>query len=123
KAQALFVAGIHLALVDLFPPTRRDPGGIHPIIWSDDDDDTYQFDPAKPLTCASYLSGPLAEAFVELVAVGDELPDLPLFLTPEAYVPVPLEGSYNGAFEAVPEFWREAIEQATRAATSRRPKR
>lgn len=112
KAHELLRAGIHFALVDLFPPTRRDSKGIHPILWGDDDDDIYQFDPAKPLTCASYRAGPLAEAFVELVAVGDVLPNLSMFLTASEYVPVPLEATYQAAFEAVPDFWREALTTA-----------
>jgi hypothetical protein len=110
KAHELLRAGIHFALVDLFPPTRRDPEGIHPILWSDEDDDTFRFDPAKPLTCASYRAGPLAEAFVEPVGVGDKLPDLPVFLFADEYVPVPLEATYQAAFGAVPEFWREALD-------------
>jgi hypothetical protein len=112
KAQDLLAAGVHLALVDVFPPTARDPQGIHPIVWGEDDDDTFQFDPAKPLTCASYIGGPTAEAFVEPVAVGDTLPTLALFLTPQEYVPVALAKTYEAAFEAVPDFWREALEQS-----------
>jgi hypothetical protein len=109
EAHTLLKAGIHFALVDLFPPTRRDPEGIHPILWSDEDDDTFRFDPAKPLTCASYVAGPLAEAFVEPVGVGDELPNLPMFLIADEYVPVPLEKTYQAAFDAVPDIWREAL--------------
>jgi hypothetical protein len=112
KAHELLLAGIHFALVDLFPPTRRDPQGIHPILWSDEDDDTYHFDPTKPLTCASYRAGPLAEAFVDTIGVGDELPDLPVFLVADEYVPVPLEATYQAAFEAVPDVWREALTSA-----------
>src|SRR5262249_50628681 len=70
-------------------------------------------DPAKPLTCASYRAGPLAEAFVEPVSVGDRLPDLPVFLVADEYVPVPLETTYQAAFEAVPDFWREALTSPT----------
>jgi hypothetical protein len=111
KAQDLLHAGIHLMLVDLFPPTRRDPEGIHPIVWDAEDDDTFRFDPAKPLTCASYVAGPIPEAFVEPVAVGDPLPTMPLFVTPYEYVPVPLEATYETALEGVPDFWREVVEQ------------
>jgi hypothetical protein len=75
----------------------------------DDDNDTFQFDATKPLTCASYIGGLGAEAFVEPVAVGDKLPTIPLFLTPEEYVPVPLEATYQSAFDSVPEIWREAL--------------
>jgi Protein of unknown function (DUF4058) len=109
KARDLLAAGIHLALVDLFPPTTRDPEGIHPLVWGEDDDGVFRFDKAQPLTCASYIADAGAEAFVEPVAVGDPLPTLPLFLTTAEYVPVPLEATYQAAIEAVPEFWREAL--------------
>jgi hypothetical protein len=109
KALELLAAGVHLALVDLFPPTPRDPEGIHPLIWGEDDGGIFRFDPAQPLTCASYIADTGAEAFVEPVAVGDVLPTLPLFLTTREYVPVPLEETYQAAFAAVPEFWREAL--------------
>jgi hypothetical protein len=117
KTQDLLAGGVHLALVDLYPPTKRDPEGIHSVVWGEDDDDTFHFDPAKPLTCASYIGGPTAEAFVEPVAVGDMLPTLALFLTPEEYAPVPLETTYQAAFEAVPDFWREILDEPSPGAT------
>jgi hypothetical protein len=111
KAQDLMAAGIHVLLVDLFPPTLRDPQGIHPLVWDADDDTTFCYDAAKPLTCVSYVAGPIPEAFVEPVAVGDPLPNMPLFLTPYEYAPVPLEATYQAAFEGVPDFWRKALEK------------
>jgi hypothetical protein len=59
-----------------------------------------------------YLAGASAEAFVEPVAVGDALPDMPLFLTPEIYVPVPLEETYQLAWEGMPAYWREVLSAA-----------
>jgi hypothetical protein len=109
KAHSLLRAGIHFAAVDVFPPTRRDPEGIHPLLWGDDDEDSFRFDPAKPLTCASYVGSSLARGFIETVGVGDVLPNLPLFLLSDEYVPVPLEETYQAAFDAVPDFWREAL--------------
>jgi hypothetical protein len=114
KVHELLAAGIHVAIVDLFPPTKRNPAGIHPLLWSDEDEDGFVFDSSKPLTCASYVSGPLAEAFVEPVALGGRLPDLPVFLTPREYVPTPLEKTYRAAFEAVPEFWQSVLAETTR---------
>jgi tetratricopeptide (TPR) repeat protein len=35
--------------------------------------------------------------------------DMPLFLTPGVYVPVPLEKTYQSAWEAVPSFWRDVL--------------
>jgi hypothetical protein len=120
KAQDLLARGVHLALVDLFPPTRRDPAGIHAAVWGEDDVATFQFDPAAPLTCASYIGGAGAEAFVEPTAVGKPLPDLPLFLTLEEYVPLPLETTYQRAFAAVPQYWQQVLTQVTPVPRRRR---
>jgi hypothetical protein len=113
KAEDLLSAGVNMAIIDLFPPTPRDPEGIHFVVWGEDEYDVYRFDPAKPLTCASYIGGAGAEAFVEPLAVGDKLPTIPLFLTPEEYVPVPLEATYQAAFDEVPGFWRETLTRLT----------
>ena len=65
--------------------------------------------PGQPLTLASYRAGSWPEAFVEWTAVGASLPEMPLFLTPEVYTPVPLEATYQSAWEAVPSFWRNVL--------------
>jgi hypothetical protein len=109
KADQALLAGIHLLIVDLFPPTPRDPQGIHRAIWGEDREGDFALPEDKPLTCVSYVGFPCIEVFLEPVAVGDPLPDMPLFLTPEVYVSLPLEATYRSAWEAVPEFWREVI--------------
>jgi hypothetical protein len=55
---------------------------------------------------------PFDDRFVEPVAVGDVLPDMPLFLEPEFYVPVPLEATYQSTWEGVPQFWRDQLERS-----------
>jgi hypothetical protein len=114
KAQDLIYSGIHLTLVDLYPPTRRDHEGIHPAVWGDDDADLFRFDKRKPLTCASYIGGASAQAFVEPVAVGDVLPDMPIFLTPFEYVEAPLEETYMAAFDALPDYWQDVMNTAAK---------
>src|SRR4051812_33729179 len=83
KAREALAAGIHLLLIDLFPPSVRDPQGIHGAVWGDDCGPDFALPADKPLTCVAYVGGAGAEAFIEPVAVGDALPDMPLFLTPE----------------------------------------
>ncbi|NLX96103.1 MAG: hypothetical protein GXY83_08000 [Rhodopirellula sp.] len=102
-------AGIHLLIVDLFPPSPRDPQGIHRAIWGDDCGESFLMPADKPLTCVACIGGAGAEAFIEPVAVGDELPDMPLFLTPEVYVPVPLEAAYQLAWDGMPSYWRDVL--------------
>jgi hypothetical protein len=47
--------------------------------------------------------------FVEATAVGAALRDMPLFLLPDEYVPLPLEATYQSAWEAVPSYWRDVL--------------
>ena len=68
---------------------------------------------SRPETGASathYAAGDVQRAFVETVAVGDVLPDMPLFLDPDTYVNVPLEATDRSAWEAVPLPWRRELE-------------
>ena len=109
KAHEALAAGIHLVIVDLFPPSTRDPQGIHRAVWGDDCDVDYALPEDKPLTCVAYVGGAGAEAFIELVGVGGVLPDMPLFLTPEVYVSVPLEATYQSAWEGMAAYWRNVL--------------
>lgn len=110
KAEEILAAGVHLTVIDVFPPGPRDPEGIHPLIWGGDPAAGFQFDPAKPLTCAAYVGGPGTEAFIESAAVGEPLPDIPLFLTPDVYVEIPLDATYQATYEDVPPAVREVVE-------------
>lgn len=102
--------GIHLLVLDLFPPGRRDPNGVHPLIWSAFKKVSFQLPAGKPLTLAGYAGGDVPRAFVEPVAVGDPLPEMPLFLTPEEHVKVHLEVTYQAAWAEVPARWRDVLE-------------
>jgi hypothetical protein len=105
-------AGIHVLLLDLLPPTPRDPGGLHGAVWRWFDTAAYQPPADRPLTLVSYAwDGEEPEAFLEPVAVGRPLIDMPLFLTAERYVNVPLEPTYRAAYQGMPEFWRNVLEQ------------
>jgi hypothetical protein len=44
------------------------------------------------------------EVYLNPVAVGDVLPEMPVFLSPQVYVSVPLEATYRAAWEGVPDF-------------------
>jgi hypothetical protein len=115
KAVELLRAGVHLLIVDLFPPGPRDPQGIHKVLWDEFNDSDFALPPERPLTLASYIGGLCPEAFVNLAAVGAPLPEMPLFVTPDTYVLVPLEATYQSAWEAVPRFWRNVVTGDTSA--------
>jgi hypothetical protein len=110
KAIEFLQAGIHLLIVDLFPPGRRDPQGIHKVIWDRIHEEEFVLPPDKPLTLAAYVGGIETIAYVEPVAVGDALPDMPVFLTADRYVPCPLEETYMTAWEQFPVPLRGPLE-------------
>ena len=47
KSVALIGHGVHLLVIDLFPPGRRDPQGIHVAIWGEFDDEEAALRPAS----------------------------------------------------------------------------
>ena len=111
KSVRALEAGIHLLIVDLFPPGPGYRQGIHRAIWDDiEPDHRFVLPASEPLTLASYIGGPCPEALVEFAAVGQSLPDRPLFLTEDIHVPVPLEATYRLAFDAVPTGERGVLE-------------
>ncbi len=110
KALELLEAGVHLLIIDLFPPSARDPHGIHAAIWEQVcGEQGFQLPAAKPLSLISYEVDVEIEAYVEPVAVGQSLADMPLFLRPGRHVAVPLEASYQAAFEGVPLRWQKEL--------------
>ena len=91
------------------PPGPRDPSGIHPVIWSEYRDEPYSPPPDKPLTFVSYAAGPTSRAYIQPAAVGEPLPEMPLFLEPESYISLPLEATYASAFAGIPRRTRERL--------------
>jgi hypothetical protein len=110
KAVEFLHAGVNLLIVDLFPPGRRDPQGIHKVIWDRFRDEPFSLPPDKPLTLAAYVVGTETVAYIEPVAVGDSLPDMPVFLNASRYVPCPLEATYQTAWEQFPAPLRGPLE-------------
>ena len=100
-----------MLVVDLFPPSPRDPQGIHKAIWDEICDEPFELPRDKPLTVAAYSAELPNTAYVEPVAVGDRLPDLPIFLEPGTYVPAPLEATYQTTWAKCPEVVREEVER------------
>jgi hypothetical protein len=54
--------GVHLLVIDLLPPTPRDPQGMHKAIWDEIEEEPFDLPPDKPLTLAAYEAGNLAAA-------------------------------------------------------------
>jgi hypothetical protein len=107
--------GVHALVVDLFPPGVHDPQGMHGAVWQyfSRRNQPYDLPAEEPLTLASYVAGPPIDVYLEHLAVGAALPEMPLFLRPDRYINVPLEATYRAAYRGVPAFWRDVLEERT----------
>lgn len=112
KAVAFLRNGVHLLIVDLFPPSDRDPQGIHKAIWDELTDEPFELPAGKRLTLVAYQCADATTAHIEPIGVGQPMPDMPLFLTPHEHVFVPLEATYQATWAVCPEPIRELVEPA-----------
>lgn len=105
-------SGCHLLVLDLHPPTPRDVRGIHAQFWEQHFGDASApgVDSQHPLGMAAYRSSLRPTAYFEPFSVGDVLIDMPIFLTPDRYVNIPLEATYSEAWRGVPRRWRQVVE-------------
>lgn len=110
KAVAALEQGYHLLILDMFPPGRFDPAGMHGALWSKLGGNAYEAPPDRPLTLAAYAAAGAVTAYVEPLGLHAPLPDMPLFLDPGHYVPTPLEPTYMAAWEGMPQRWKRVIE-------------
>jgi hypothetical protein len=106
------VAAIHLLVIDLFPPTKRDPFGVHRAIWDEfeEEDDQFEFPPGKDRIVASYHAGREKAAYAEPIAVGDPIPTMPLFLYEGRHIKVPLEAVYQTTWSYMEPEVQEMVE-------------
>jgi len=112
KTAAFLRNGVHVLVVDVFPPGKHDPNGVHPAIWENVTTAAFTLPTDKPLTLVGYQAGECPTAYVEPVAVGAELPDMPLFITEEYHVPVPLEATYQTTWGVLPPPLRDLFSVA-----------
>jgi hypothetical protein len=100
---------VHLLIIDPFPPSPRDPNGIHAAIWEQVQDAPFQPPANQPLSLVAYECDLTTRAYIETVAVGQPLPDMPLFLEPNGCVMAPLEATYQTAFAVMPKRWQSVL--------------
>lgn len=111
KSADLVEQGVHLMVIDLFPPGPRDPGGVHRAIWDELGEAAPDLPSGRDRAVASYDAGADDRtAYLNFVAVGDPLPDAPLFLRPGVYVPAPLESSYQTTWGQFPAALRGLLD-------------
>ena len=101
-------AGVHVLLIDPFPPTGPAPAGLHGAV-AERFGAAAHVDPARPLSFVGYKACPDARASVQGRSVGEEPPRVPLFLDPEWFVFVDLAPSYAAAAADLAEPTLEAL--------------
>lgn len=109
KMTEFVLRGVNVVVVDPFPPTARDPQGMHKLIWDGIEDEPFELPTDKRLTAAGYCAETLT-GYVEPFAIGDAVPDVPLFVSGERYVPCPLEASYQATWAVMPPPIRRLVE-------------
>ncbi len=112
KAVAALDGGVHLLLVDVHPPGPRDPNGIHGAILNEIGTAEYALGDERRFTAVAYATGAVVEVFVAHFGVEEALPPMPLFLTRENYVQVPLEATYMAAWQDVPPQYQAVLAAA-----------
>jgi hypothetical protein len=113
KIVELLHHGVHVLLVDVFACGRYDRPGLHEQIWAEVDGASPQKE-SEPVTLASYVAAEPMRAYVERVKYGEVLPEMPVFLTVEHYVLVPLEQAYEQAWAGVPAYWQRQLQRRKR---------
>ena len=66
----------------------------------------------RPISVTSMSTGAAPVLFVEHLAVGDAIPDMPLFLDPGYYINIPLQSTYDAAFHGMPGYLRKEMKEA-----------
>lgn len=114
KMLALLARRMQLLVIDLQPPSRSLPGGFHAALCEAFDVSPPQIPPDRPLQAASYevLEPARICSRVVPLAIGDGLPEMPVFLLPGRFVRVPLEATYAEAFAGLAYPFRATLEGA-----------
>jgi hypothetical protein len=102
KTSNLIEECIDVLVIDLFPTSKRDPQGIDEAIRDEIEEEAFGLPADKPLVLAACEADLSPEAYVEPIAVVEVLPDMPIFLEEDSYVPVPLTASYQTAWNDFP---------------------
>lgn len=123
KVAQLLEAGKHYLMVDVHPPNKHTPGGMHAAFWEYAYGDAPTVTEDEPFGAAAYRVEMLTESMPEPMAYPrayfepfgrlGPLPTMPLFLTSQRYVNVPLDDTYHLAWKGVPNRWKKVLDPAS----------
>ena len=101
--------GLHVAVIDPFPPRPSDPRGLAIAVAEASGVGGLDDADGDRVPAASFEAGDLVQAYAETFDVGDAWPPLPLFYRPGWYVELPLETTYAHALTGLPSHLRRAV--------------
>jgi hypothetical protein len=110
KVMSALNEGIHVLVIDPFPPGKYDPQGLHAALWQELGESIVELPADRRLELVSYCAKAQIKAYIEPMRVGLPLADMPLFLRKTHYIHVPLETTYMQAWAGVPERWRRVVD-------------
>jgi len=110
RAVVFLRKGIHLLVIDPFPPGEWDPFGMHKVIWNRIGDGDFEFLPEQDRLFVAYCAGKEVAAYVDSLSVGQEVFEMPVFLTETGHVTVPLGSTYSETWNLCPAVFRKAVE-------------
>ena len=102
--------GLHLVVIDPFPPRANDLDGLALRVAEAAGQSGLTAPPGRRVPAVSFESATVITAYAEPFGVGDALPPLPLFYKIGWYVPLPLEATYDVAFAGLPKHLRRRLE-------------
>jgi len=109
KVREYLDAGVHLLIIDPYPPSPRDPFGLHAAIVEDRIPEPHELDAAKDRCAVAYECRPPVRAYLEPLAIGDPWPTMPVFLQPGIHVALALEETYAATFRTLPRHVRAEL--------------
>jgi hypothetical protein len=111
KLLECLMAGVHLLVVDVHPPTRPAPGFASVLARRIGDKSGRVAPGGRTATSFEVEQEPLAvRIYHEPLVLGTTLPDMPLFLLEGRHVQVPLEATYRETIPGLPADVRALLE-------------
>lgn len=115
KLEKALNSGCNVLVADFLRPGPHDPQGMHCTFWTRYSEAPHGVTTQEPVGIASYLAAvnnvqfqPVA--YFESVAIGQNVPDMPLFLASGEYVQVPIQAIYDEAVASLPPPYQEDLE-------------
>lgn len=111
KVAAVLEHGVHALVLDIVASGRHDPAGMAGAVMKMlNQEIDVDYPPEAKFSLASFAAASEIEVYFEHPQIGQPLSDMPLFLQSGRYINVPLDSTYQEAFQSLPAIYRETLE-------------